>query len=51
MSDFPGIDIPEPVGPIWTGCFENRVVSQNGVDYTLLYLPTRCSICRTSTTT
>ncbi|MFI9562641.1 hypothetical protein [Streptomyces rishiriensis] len=38
-GDFPNIDTPEPVGPIWTGGFEHTVVSQGGVDYTLLYLP------------
>ncbi|MFI6155495.1 hypothetical protein ACIBCA_22740 [Kitasatospora sp. NPDC051170] len=39
MTDFPNIDTPEPVGPIWTGGFESTVVSHAGVDYTLLYLP------------
>ena len=39
MGDFPNVDTPEPVGPIWTGGFESTVVSQGGVDYTLLYLP------------
>lgn len=37
--DFPDIDTPEPVGPIYTGGFEVTTVSQDGVDYTLLYLP------------
>jgi hypothetical protein len=39
MSDFPHIDTPEPVGPIWTGGFEQTMVSQDGIDYNLLYLP------------
>jgi hypothetical protein len=37
--DFPDIDLPEPVGPIFTGGFEVTTVSQGGVDYNLLYLP------------
>ena len=39
MGDFPNIDTAEPVGPIWTGGFQQTVVSKGGVDYTLSYLP------------
>lgn len=39
MADFPNIDTPEPVGPIWTGGFQHVTTSEAGVDYLLLYLP------------
>jgi hypothetical protein len=35
----PDTDLTKPIGPIYTGGFELTTVSQDGVDYTLLYLP------------